>query len=189
MSLEALPTELLVRITGYLEKGDVAKLRLVNTRLQRIATEQLFHSVTLYAHWRHEQEQDDSHSVDSEHHDSSDTDGRTDEIDRAFDHLEMTDDRPVIFDYTYSDRMFSPFLYKTSFLGRSSLEHHRPPPGFEDESLLGEEWPFLDAFLSWWRRRDGFLDPLYIPTNEEGSTHFELFYTFMKGRMAESEKD
>lgn len=138
MSLEALPTELLVRITGYLEKGDVAKLRLVNTRLQRIATEQLFRSVTLYAHWRHEREQDDSHSVDSEHHDISDTDGRTDEVDHALDHLEMTDDRPVIFDYTYSSRMTFSILYKTVFLGHNRPEHHRPPPGFEDESLPNE---------------------------------------------------
>jgi hypothetical protein len=189
MSLEALPEELLVRITGYLEKGDLAKLRLVNTGLQRIATEQLFRSITLYAHWRHEWEEDDSHSVDSEHHDSSDTDGPTHELDHALDHLEIPDDRPDIFDPTHTDRMFFSYLYKTSFLGHNSPDHHRPPPGFEDESLLREEWPFLDAFLSRWRRRDGFPDPLNIPTNAEGSSHFELFYTFMKGRIEESKED
>jgi hypothetical protein len=183
MSLKALPEELLVRITGYLEKGDLAKLRLVNTRLQRIATEQVFRSVTLYAHWRHEREEDDSHSVDSEHHDNSDADGPTHELDHALDHLEIPDDQPDIFDYTYTDRMFFSYLYKISFLGHDSPDHHHPPPGFGDEFLVGEEWPFLDAFLSWWRRRDGFPDPLNIPTNAEGSSHFELFYTFMKGRM------
>ena len=199
MSLEALPEELLVRITKYLEKGDIAKLTLLNTRLQRIATGELFRSITLYAHWRHEREDDDSHSVDthsvgSAHNEGSDTDGPTHEPDYALDLQKIPDDEPEI-DYTYTDRMFFSRLYRYAFLGHGSPDHHRPPPGFEDisrpedMSLPEDEWPFLDAFLSYWRRRDGFLDPLYIPTNAEGSAHFELFYTFMKSRMELSKED
>lgn len=65
--LEALPEELLVRLITSLERSDLARIRLVNHRLRRVATEQLFRSITLYAHWIGEDEdEDDTHSVDSE---------------------------------------------------------------------------------------------------------------------------
>jgi hypothetical protein len=112
MSLEALPEELLVRTTGCLEKGDLAQLRLVNSKLQRIATEQFFRSITLYAHWRHEWEDDDTHSVDNERHNDSD------ELDYALERLGIPaqEERPDIFGPIHTDMSFFPTCIRLHFL-------------------------------------------------------------------------
>lgn len=67
-SLEGLPEELLIRLTRCLERSDLATVRLVNTRLNRIATEQLFRCITLHAHWVRslDDDEDERHSVDSD---------------------------------------------------------------------------------------------------------------------------
>ena len=64
--LEALPDELLVRLTDFLERSDLAKVRLLNKRLSQISTAELFRTVTLYPQWRKDDERDERHSVDSE---------------------------------------------------------------------------------------------------------------------------
>lgn len=65
-NLEVLPDELLVRIIDFLEKRDLAKVRLLNKRLSQISTAELFRIVTLCPQWQRGDDKDERHSVDSE---------------------------------------------------------------------------------------------------------------------------
>lgn len=68
--LEDLPEELLVRVIKFSNRAELAKVRLTDHRLKRIATAQFFHSVTLYPHWIGQDAiEDDRYSIDCERDD------------------------------------------------------------------------------------------------------------------------
>ncbi|KAL1608279.1 hypothetical protein SLS60_003218 [Paraconiothyrium brasiliense] len=67
-NLEALPNELLARITSFSDRKSLAQFRLTSKRLEDIAVAKLFERVTLYAHWAKESDDEEEEKADCEHH-------------------------------------------------------------------------------------------------------------------------